>query len=142
MRTFRRQTQRREEAKRSVNDAVVVSVAAALAEHTSDLSTALGPGFDVRIGPPQGPGVALVSPHGTTAIAFYRLHHPRTAFLVVGPRRDRAGQGPADYLNAGADGYLAPAPTAVLAAHIRALARRQTLSQAHPVAPLGHAAAV
>jgi hypothetical protein len=134
MRPFRRQTQHQGEAERSVNDAVVVSVAAALADHASDLTAALGPGFDVRIGPPEGPGVALVSPHGTTAIAFYRLHHPGTAFLVVGPRRDRAGQGPADYLNAGADGYIAPVPAAVLAAHIRALARRQTLSQTPPVA--------
>jgi hypothetical protein len=141
MRLFRHQPPHLEEplagveldAQPPTSDAIVVSVSAALADHFSNLTAELGPGFAIRIGPPQGPGVAVVSPHGTTAMAFYRLHHPRTAFLVVGPARDVAGQGPADYLNAGADGYLTPAPAVVIAAHIRALARRQTLSQVSPV---------
>jgi hypothetical protein len=140
MRPFRRQARHREETPSSVelnahrldSGAVVVSVSAALADHLSNLTAALGPGFDVRIGPPQGPGVAVVSPQGTTAMAFYRLHHPRTALLVVGPCGGMAGQGPAEYLNAGADGYLAPAPPVVIAAHVRALARRQPLSQTPP----------
>jgi hypothetical protein len=105
--------------------AVVVTVSSDLADEAGPLAKALGPAYELRVGPPGRSGVAVLSPRGTSAIAFYRIRHPDTAILVVERCAERAEQGAAEYLNGGADGYLSGQPTAVIAAHIQALVRRQ-----------------
>jgi hypothetical protein len=103
---------------------VVVTVSSDLADEAGPLAKALGPAYELRVGPPSRSGVAVLSPRGTAAIAFYRMRHPDTAILVVERCADRAEQGAAEYLNGGADGYLSGQPTAVIAAQIEALVRR------------------
>jgi hypothetical protein len=74
----------------------------------------------------------VLSPRGTEVRAFYRMRHPDTAFLVVERCAEEAVQGAAEYLNSGADGYLAGQPTAVIAAQIQALVRRQPAATPAP----------
>lgn len=104
---------------------MLVTVSSDLSDQAEALTKALGPGYEIRLGPPRGSGVAVLSPRGTEVMAFYRMRHPDTAFLVVERSGDEVEQGAAEYLNSGADGYLAGQPTAVIAAQVQALARRQ-----------------
>ena len=111
---------------------VLVTVSTDLADEAAPLAKALGPGYDIRVGPPKGSGVAVLSPRGTAVMAFYRVRHPDTAFLVVERCAEQAEQGAAEYLNGGADGYLAGQPTVVIAAQIQALVRRQATAVSAP----------
>jgi hypothetical protein len=111
---------------------VLVTISSDLSDQAGPLAKALGPGYDVRLGPPKGAGVAVLSPRGTEVMAFYRMRHPGTAFLVVERAADAAEQGAAEYLNSGADGYLAGPPTAVIAAQIQALVRRRPAAAPAP----------
>jgi hypothetical protein len=103
---------------------ISVHVSEGLAPIAVDIAERLGPGFDVTVGPPAGGNVAVLAALGREAIAFFHARHPDTVFLVVKRGATGHDDGATDYLDAGADQFLASGSIDEVALHIRALARR------------------
>jgi hypothetical protein len=105
-----------------------VFVADGLSSLVTSLKPLLDASFRMRIGQPAADGVmALLCPHGTSAIAYWRCKFPASVLIVVAP----AAQAPdaAAYLDAGADHFVTDASPQVLAACIIAAARRSGQGQ-------------
>ena len=100
-----------------------VFVADGLSSLVTSLKPLLDPSFRMQIGQPAADGViALLCPHGTSAIAYWRCKFPASVLIVIAT----PAQAPdaAAYLDAGADHFVTDAAPQVLAAYITAAASR------------------
>ncbi|MEY2460934.1 MAG: hypothetical protein QOG30_2764 [Acidimicrobiaceae bacterium] len=104
--------------------AVRVRITEGLAPIAAAVAERLGPGFEVTVGSPTGGSIAVVAALGREATAFVHAQHPDALLLVVKRGATGHDDGAADYLNAGADQFLASGSLDEVALHIRALARR------------------
>ncbi len=111
----------------SVDERWTIPVGVAQArEHLAEpIAVALGPDFRVTVGAKPDHGVALITAQGQSAMAFLRARHPTTLFLVNRHGANQYRDDAAAYLNAGADGCIDTAFPVEIAAHVRALSRRE-----------------
>ena len=104
---------------------IPVGVAKALEHLATPIAEALGSGFRVTLGIKPDHGVALITAQGQAAMAFLRARYPTTLFLVNRHGASQYSDDAAAYLNAGADGCIDTAFPVEIAAHVRALSRRE-----------------
>ena len=104
---------------------IPVGVAMALEHLAAPIAEALGPGFRVTVGAKPAHGVALITAQGQSAMAFLRARYPTTLFLVNRRGASQYSDDAAAYLNAGADGCIDTTFPVEIAAHVRALTRRE-----------------
>jgi hypothetical protein len=103
---------------------IPVGVAKALEHLAAPIAEALGPGFRVTVGTKPDHGVALITAQGRSAMAFLRARYPTTLFLVNRHGPSQYSDDAAAHLNAGADGCIESTLPIEIAAHVRALSRR------------------
>ncbi len=98
----------------------------AVASLLEPLRAVLDEGFDVHPDPDPSNGIAILALDDAGRVAPLRELHPRLAIVVVADH-DRFVEPSlvAEVFEAGADAYVGSGSMARLAAHVRALARRQ-----------------
>jgi hypothetical protein len=113
---------------------VQVSVSEGLADLVVQLGSQLGPSYALNVGPPHGDGVALLPAQGVPAIAYWRCKCPSAILIVVGSQWRSTAGGAAEYLDAGADGFMLDPGAQLIAAHIAAATRtaRERLAARQP----------